>query len=126
MDDDERAADGREPNTENLHELRKRTKDAWYAAIVRPASPKRMKRTARRAHGLSNLIGEDHDLAILGQRAVERRDRFEDATAAGELAKLIERRRDELQRKALGLGERLFRRKPCKLVRPLERSSAAS
>jgi CHAD domain-containing protein len=117
----------REPSTESLHELRKRVKDLWYAAqIVRPASPNQMKRTARRAHELSNLIGEDHDLAILGQRALERRDRFHDETAVGELAKLIERRRDELQREAMKLGKRLFRKKPRKFVRPLEGSGVAS
>ncbi len=38
-----------EPNTENLHELRKRAKYLWYAAqIVRGAAPKKMKRVARR------------------------------------------------------------------------------
>jgi CHAD domain-containing protein len=115
-----------EPSTENLHELRKRAKYLWYAAqIVRPAAPKKMKRIARRAHELSNLIGEDHDLALLAQRANERRDRFAEGTAAGELTALTERRRAELRRKALDLGERLFRKKPRKVVRPLEKSGAA-
>jgi CHAD domain-containing protein len=113
--------------TEGLHELRKRVEDLWYAAqVVRPAAPKKMKRIARRAHVLSNLIGEDHDLAILAQRAAERRDCFDDEAAVGELAKLIERRRDELQREAMELAQRLFRKKPGKLVRPLEQSHAVA
>ena len=113
----------REPSTENLHELRKRAKDLWYAAqIVRSASPKKMKRIVRRAHELSNLIGEDHDLALLGQRADERRDRFADEAAVGELAKLVERRRDELRREAMDIAGRLFHKKPRKFVRPLERA----
>jgi CHAD domain-containing protein len=117
----------REPSTENLHELRKRTKDLWYAAqIVRCASPKKMKRIARCAHELSNLIGEDHDLAMLGQRAGERRARFADEAAAGELAKLVERRRDELRREAMDIARRLFRKKPRKLVRPLEKAGVAA
>jgi hypothetical protein len=121
-----RAACG-EPSTENLHELRKRAKDLWYAAqIVRPASPKKMKRIARRAHELSNLIGEDHDLAILGQRAGERRDRFADETAVGELARLVEHRRDELRREAMDIGRRLFGKKPRKLVRPLEKKASVA
>ena len=115
------------PSTENLHELRKRAKDLWYAAqIVRAAAPKKMKRVARRAHDLSNLIGEDHDLALLAERADERRDRFPDATAAGELALRVERRRADLQRAALELGRRLFRKKPRKIARPLEKSGAAA
>ena len=116
-----------EPSTEDLHELRKRAKDLWYAAqIVRPSAPKKMKRIARRAHELSDLIGEDHDLALLAQRADERRDRFSDETAAGELAALVERRRAELQREALDLARRLFRKKPRKIVRPLEKSGASA
>jgi CHAD domain-containing protein len=48
----------REPSSQNLHELRKRVKDLWYAAlVVRPFSPKRMKGLARAAHELSDLIG---------------------------------------------------------------------
>jgi CHAD domain-containing protein len=116
-----------EPSSENLHELRKRAKYLWYAAqIVRPAAPKKMKRVARRAHELSNLIGEDHDLALLAQRANERRDRFADETAAGELAVLVERRRAELQRQAMVLGRRVFRKKPRKIARALEKSGAAA
>ena len=116
-----------EPSIENLHELRKRTKDLWYAAqIVRPASPKKMRRIARRAHELSNLIGEDHDLAILGQRAAERRDRFATEKDVGELARLVEQRRAELRREAMDTGRRLFGKKPRKLVRPLEKTGVAA
>lgn len=115
-----------EPSTENLHELRKRAKYLWYAAqIVRVAAPKKMKRIARRAHELSNLIGEDHDLALLAQRANERRDLFADGTAH-EVAALTERRRAELRRDALALAQRLFGIKPHKVVRPLEKSDAAA
>jgi CHAD domain-containing protein len=117
----------REPSTENLHELRKRAKYLWYAAqIVTPAAPKKMKRFARRAHELSNLIGEDHDLALLAERAAERRDRLPDETTADELAKLVERRRAELQGQAMDLAKRLFRKKPRKVVRPLETSGLPS
>jgi CHAD domain-containing protein len=116
-----------EPSIENLHELRKRAKYLWYAAqIVRAAAPKKMKPIARRAHELSNLIGEDHDLALLAQRANERRDRFADETAAGELAALVERRRAELQREAIVLGRRVFRKKPRNVARPLEKPGSAA
>jgi CHAD domain-containing protein len=115
-----------EPTTENLHELRKRAKYLWYAAQIARGPVPKMKRIARRAHELSNLIGEDHDLALLVQRATERRDRIPDATAAGELELLVERRRDELQREALELARRLFRKKPRKIVRPLQKSRAAA
>jgi CHAD domain-containing protein len=114
-----------EPSSENLHELRKRVKDLWYAAqIVRPVARKRMKRTARKAHRLSDLIGEDHDLALLAERAADRRDRFDDDAAADDLAERIERRRADLRSEALELGGRLYRKKPRKMVRPLEKSAS--
>jgi CHAD domain-containing protein len=104
----------REPETEELHELRKRAKDLWHAAqILRPASPKAMRKLARRAHELSDLTGDDHDLAVLRATARERHETL----AAGELALLdglISRRRARLQRRAIKRGRRLYARKPRK------------
>ena len=106
-----------DPSTENLHELRKRAKDLWHAAqILRPAAPKAMKDVGRRAHALSDLAGDDHDLAVLRAAARERHG----ALAPGELAlleRLIERRRRRLQRKALAHGRRLYASKPSALAK---------
>ena len=55
------------------------------------------------------------------RRASERRDFFAD----DELAELIQCRRNELQLEALRAGERLYRRKPRKFARPLERGVAS-
>jgi len=109
----------KDPGTEELHELRKRAKDLWHAAqIVRPASPKTMKKLARRAHALSDLAGDDHDLAVLRAAARERHATL----APGELALLeglIARRRARLQRKALSRGRRVYARRPRRLARVL-------
>jgi CHAD domain-containing protein len=100
----------RDPTTENLHELRKRSKDLWYCAqILRPASPQRMKSLGRAAHKLSDLIGGEHDLAMLAERV-----------QMDPLAHLIESRREELLRDLLPLARRLFRKKPRKVARILE------
>jgi hypothetical protein len=85
-----------------------------------------MKRLAREAHRLSDTIGEDHDLAILEERASERPDRFADEAMVGELADVIERRRDELRQQALKVGWRLYRKKPRKFVRSLDRTGVGS
>ena len=107
----------RDPGTESLHELRKRAKDLWHAAqVLRPASPKAMKRLARRAHALSDVVGDDHDLAVLRAAARERHA----ALAPGELAlleRLIARRRARLQRRALAHGRRVYARKPAELAK---------
>jgi hypothetical protein len=85
-----------------------------------------MKALARAAHELSDLIGVEHDLAILDERASERRDRFDDERTVAQLGKLIERRRDERWREALSLGAQLFRNKPRKIARPLAHSRIAA
>jgi len=107
----------KDPGTEELHELRKRAKDLWHAAqILRPTAPRAMKKLARRAHAVSDLAGDDHDLAVLRAAARERHATL----AAGELALLeglVARRRCRLQRKALARGRRLYARKPDKLAR---------
>ena len=114
------------PSTENLHELRKRAKDVWYAGqILRPASPKLLAELSADAHELSDLIGEDHDLALLAESAAARPDRFSEEARLDDLLGLIERRRKQLRRKALKLSARLYRRKPRAVVRRIEDAAAS-
>jgi CHAD domain-containing protein len=105
-----------EAGTEALHELRKRAKDLWHAAqVLRPAAPKPMRKLTRRAHGLSDAVGEDHDLAVLFDGARGRAHTLQ----PGELElldALVARRRAGLQREALARGRRVYRRKPPKLA----------
>jgi CHAD domain-containing protein len=107
----------KEPDTETLHELRKRAKDLWHAAqILRPAATKAMKGLARRAHALSDVVGDDHDLAVLRAAAREHHATL----APGELAlleRLIARRRARLQRTALAQARRVYARKPAELAK---------
>jgi CHAD domain-containing protein len=104
-------------SAETMHELRKRAKDLWHAAqVLRPAAPKPMNKLARRAHKLSDLAGEDHDLAVLLDGARERAHTLQ----PGELAlleALIARRREALQKDALARARRVYGRKPRKLAR---------
>jgi CHAD domain-containing protein len=120
-------ASAKEPSTENLHEWRKRVKDLWHAEqILRPASPKKMKKLASRTHDLSDLLGDDHDLAELRKYVSTHRQSFEDRVAQVALVALIERRRKELQRRALRLGAKLYRRSPKRFVGSIERGSKSS
>jgi CHAD domain-containing protein len=113
-------AAGADPSTENLHELRKRAKDLWHAAqVLRPAYPKGLKQLGRRAHVLSDRLGDDHDLAVLLDAARERAV----ALGPGELAllrALVDRRRARLRRDALARGRRVYARKPRVWARRLE------
>ncbi len=109
----------KETDTERLHELRKRAKDLWHAAqILRPVAPEQMHKLAKRAHALSDVVGDDHDLAVLMEGARERSDTL----AAGELERLealVARRRAKLQRKAIKRGRRVYARKPAKMAAPV-------
>ncbi len=102
----------REPTVENLHEWRKRTKDLWYhLRMLKPMAPGIVGGHADEADELSDLLGDDHDLAIL-RKDLER--------SAGELAidldavlELIDHRHAELLAEALDVGQRLYA-EPCK------------
>ncbi|HUZ28211.1 MAG TPA: CHAD domain-containing protein [Solirubrobacteraceae bacterium] len=109
----------RDPSVENLHELRKRSKDLWYAAqLLRDANPKHAQALARRAHELSDLLGSDHDLAILGQRAGGDSGLLT-APERKRLEELIASRRKGLRGQAMDSAGRLYRHKPGKLIRRL-------
>src|SRR5262249_5785500 len=57
-------AAGKDHTTELLHEWRKRVKDLWHQCqVLQPLWPARMKTMAGQASKLSDLLGEDHDLA---------------------------------------------------------------
>lgn len=111
-----------EQSTENLHEWRKRVKDLWHATqILRPASPKRMRKLSNRLHDLSDLLGDDHDLAVL-RAYVEGHPRcFDDPAERVALAGVIERRRHVLQARALRLGASLYEQSPKSFTRSLAR-----
>jgi CHAD domain-containing protein len=114
-----------EPSVENLHELRKRVKDLWYAAqILRPVAAGRMKRIARAAHDLSDLLGEDHDLALLAHRTGQERAQFADDEAIDDLRDAIAERRDKLGRRALSAARKLYRAKPRKVAAPVRKAAA--
>jgi CYTH domain-containing protein/CHAD domain-containing protein len=110
----------KDPTDESIHELRKRSKDLWHAAqILGPTAPKTMKALADRAHRLSDLVGDDHDLAILSQQADQRPERLIDEREAALLHALIARRRRQIQREAIELARRIFAAKPHKLGEPI-------
>jgi CHAD domain-containing protein len=112
-----------EPSNKHLHEWRKRAKDLWHAAqIVRPAAPKRMKRLAKRAHRLSDLLGDDHDLSVLRERVAQTGVDFDQEATRAALLSVIDRRRAALQRRAFRLGERIYARSPKAFARSAERS----
>jgi CHAD domain-containing protein len=98
-----------EPSAENVHAWRKRAKDLWYQLrILRGAWPGLLEETAGQVHALADLLGDHHDLAVLGSDLADRAD----AAARQALEPLIELRQEELLGAALELGKRVYAEKP--------------
>lgn len=113
-------------SVEALHAWRKRVKELRYVAETLDRggkSYKPVRRVARRADRLGEMLGEEHDLALLEARVRERSRQF-----AGErkvrkrLLRSIAARRRKLRKRALREGERLYRRPPRRFVRRLKRA----
>jgi hypothetical protein len=79
--------------------------------VLEMVRPKPMKKLSRETHELTQILGEDHDLAVLGQTLESDRS-LHASQAARWLAPVIDARRDELRQQAFELGRRLYRRKP--------------
>jgi CHAD domain-containing protein len=105
---------------ERLHDWRKRAKDLWYQLeLLEARADEEAAELAERAHELSSLLGDDHDLVLLRAAAIARPAAFEQPGEEQALIRLIERRRKELQRDALALGRSIYAAKPRKLVKRL-------
>jgi CHAD domain-containing protein len=107
-------ADG---SSEDFHDWRKRTKDHWYhVRLLVPIWPGMLEALGSELHRLSELLGDDHDLADL-RRALDQHP----SQNTGALAVLLERRRDELRREARALGQRVLAERSKPVVRRLRR-----
>ncbi len=106
----------RHGSVQSRHDWRKRVKDLRYVAetLERPGRPgRRLREVARDAERLGELLGQEHDLALLANRARRDKPCFDGEQATRkDLLKLITRRRKRVRRRALRLGERLYRRSP--------------
>jgi CHAD domain-containing protein len=102
------------PSPENMHEWRKRVKDLWYhLSLLEGGWPQVMSALADEAHELSDRLGDDHDLAVLGEWAHEHVSAL---NGADPLLRgfdvIVEARRRELQQEAYGFAARLYADKP--------------
>ena len=105
-------------DTVHFHEWRKRVKYHWYhLRLLQTLHPALFKVQRDQAARVGELLGEEHDLALL-------RDLLDssDVAALGDtsvLLALVDRRRKQLRRKAHTPGMLLYCEKPKQLVRRL-------
>jgi CHAD domain-containing protein len=89
------------PTTELLHDWRKRVKDLWYhQRLLTDAWPAVLGVQSEEAHRLSELLGDDHDLGVLAERASGNGDTG--------ILELVGEARAEHLRDARRLGRRVY------------------
>jgi CHAD domain-containing protein len=102
-----------EPTPERFHEWRKRVKYHWYhLRLLREIWPVQMKGLAAEASRLADLLGDDHDLAVLRMALAHDGDTLGEPEQIAALSGLAQRRQDRLRAEARTLGLRLFAEKP--------------
>jgi CHAD domain-containing protein len=116
-----------DPSTESLHEWRKRVKDHWYHCrllrdLWRPVLGARI----AELDDLTDLLGDDHDLAELRTDLHADPDRFGGEVVVATTTALLDRRRATLQRDAIGLGMRVYADRPKAIARRVTRWFDAS
>lgn len=95
-----------DPAAERLHAWRKRVKDLWYQLrLLSDVGGEIVAGHAKDAHALADLLGDEHDLAVL-REALDALPALADDVVA-----LIDRRRAELAAEAFGLGRRVYAEK---------------
>lgn len=138
-----RARSGKGDRTRLMHQWRKRVKDLRYALeILQPVElprretpkgkhrkrarrrlaaahkdAKRLRREAKRADKLGELLGEDHDLAMLAKWIAADHGGVHRRPTRKRILKLIARRRRKLRMRSLHQGERLYGPRPKELMR---------
>jgi CHAD domain-containing protein len=111
----ERSSDSR--SVEDLHEWRKRVKYLRYQmeALV-PLSPNLIGAAALELSTLGELLGDDHDLAVLVETVNAHPRACPDERERWLLTALAYERRDAIQAEALRIGSALYAEKPADFV----------
>lgn len=103
--------------TPDLHRWRKAVKSLWHLLrLARRRLPKSTAVTAKRLARLGEVLGHDHDHAMLAERLAL--SPTGDPALMRQLA-LIATERRSLEQEAFALGARLYRRKPKRYARRL-------
>lgn len=110
----------RDPSTENFHEWRKRVKYHWHhMRLLQPVWPGPIKARCDEADELSDVLGDDHNLAILRDTLLQGTIDVGGEETGQALLGLITQRQIELRAKGRQLGARLYAEPPKPFVKRL-------
>jgi CHAD domain-containing protein len=98
-----------DPSIANLHEWRKQAKYlANQVEFLRPLRPNLLRSTGESLDKLGELLGDDHDLAVLAQTVAAKQHDWQLGDVAEKLLLAIRERRMVLQQQAIALGQKVF------------------
>jgi D-xylono/L-arabinono-1,4-lactonase len=96
-----------------FHEWRKWAKYQWYhTQMLREVWPGMMAPLADQLGELGELLGQDHDLAVLRHTVLQEMTRPIRASTLQALLELVDRRQQDLRARARQLGHRLYVERP--------------
>jgi CHAD domain-containing protein len=106
-----------EQTPENLHRLRKRTKDGWYHARLLDGALKEITGARERSLGeVQELLGDDHNLTILKATLEAEPAAFGGKKGVAVVVKLIARVQEDLRGRALEIASAIYADKPMEHV----------
>jgi CHAD domain-containing protein len=112
--------------TEQLHEWRKRTKYHRYQVrLLQPLWEPVLDARRAELHRLTDLLGEDHDLAVLRDVLLAKGGGGDPLSGLAAFVEVLDEKRAELQSAMPGLGRRLFAEKPETFVQRIARYAEA-
>lgn len=110
-----------DPSDDHLHEWRKRSKDLRYhLELLTPLNAPRVKALADDATDLTDMLGQDHDLAVLHALLTTTYHNTLPPDAHAAVESILLKRRRALQRKAKKLGRSLYDDKPKAFARRIK------
>jgi hypothetical protein len=107
-----------EPTDANYHEWRKRLKYHWYhQRILRNVWKPVMQARIGEARRLADLLGDDHDLAVLQSALLGGPDLYGSGESLAPVLHAITAKQADLRAQADALGRRMYAEKPKQFIR---------
>ncbi len=107
---------------ETWHEWRKRVKNHWYhLRLLEQTWQPPLKKIEKETYHLSDVLGDDHDLAVLKETLFRAAERTQAPSPVNPdtlpaLERLVDEHRAALQREAIPLGRKLYTERPKEIV----------
>lgn len=113
-----------DPSTQQAHALRKHVKYLWYQMrLIQKADTAQIRQWIRELDELGELLGQDHDLALLAETLKASRGMCWNSVGCELVGGLIETRRIAILSQALRRADWLYAAKPKQFVSGLEKVS---